>query len=84
MKRVFIVTNRNWKPSGYDLTILEVKVIFYEAMLSNDLYKKDRKGNLTKHQEIHMQMGCPSVSWVHETEEVWSQMWSQEEFQKMS
>lgn len=84
MKQVFIVTNRNWKLSQYELIILEVKVIIYEAMLSNDLHKKDRKGNLTKHQEIHMWVGCPSVSWVYEMEEVWSQMWSQEKFQKMS
>lgn len=41
MELVFIVVKRYCKFLGYDFIILEVKVICYENMLLNDLYKEE-------------------------------------------
>lgn len=48
MHWVFLAAKSYCKLSGYDLTFLEVEVICYERMVSDDLHNKDRKGNLTK------------------------------------
>lgn len=85
LEQVFKAAKSYYQLSGYELTILVVKIICYERMVSKDLPNMDRKGSLAKHREIHMQMAphptSTPVSWVYAMEEIWSQMRSQEMFQ---